>query len=288
MNRLFCFGFGYSARTLAQSLLAAGWHVAGTSRSQAGATAIASCGVTAYQFHGPELTADLRQELASSTHILVSIPPDADGDVVLQHCRPHLVENTDIRWVGYLSSISVYGDHGGVWIDETASTQPRSSRGIARLAAENAWTAFARQQCVHLQTFRLAGIYGPGRSAIDAVKSGRARRLIKPGQVFNRIHVADIAAIVTAGIERPQRNGIYNVADDEPAAPQDVIAYAADLLDLPPLPDIPFDAADLSPMARSFYSEVKRVNNAKIKRDLGVQLRYPTYREGLTAIAQDL
>ncbi|MEM6498268.1 MAG: SDR family oxidoreductase, partial [Pseudomonadota bacterium] len=227
---------------------------------------------------------ELQQSLKRATHILVSAGPDDDGDPVLRACSKAIAELQATRWIGYLSTVGVYGDHDGAWVDEATELRPKSQRSIRRVAAENAWLAFAEGKRWSLQVFRLAGIYGPGRSAVDKLKSGTARRLIKPGQVFNRIHVEDIANVLTAGVAREERVGIFNVTDDEPAPPQDVVAYAAELMNLPEPPDLPFETADLSPMARSFYSENKRCKNDRIKGELGARLDYPTYREGLAAL----
>jgi nucleoside-diphosphate-sugar epimerase len=191
-----------------------------------------------------------------------------------------------LAWIGYLSTVGVYGDRQGGWVDETSETQPISPRSRRRLAAEEAWCAFGAHTNRRVQIFRLAGIYGPGRSAIDRLQEGTARRIVKAGQVFNRIHVDDIAAVLRAAIAGNGTQQVYNVTDDEPAPPQDVIAFAADLMRLPPPPEIAFQEADLSPMAASFYADNKRVSNARLREDLGVQLKFPSYREGLRAIAK--
>lgn len=219
------------------------------------------------------------QAIVGAGHLLASLPPDAHGDPVLDRHAAALAAASP-RWVGYLSTTGVYGDRAGGWVDEESAIDPATERGRRRAAAEAAWLAIGLP--VHL--LRLAGIYGPGRSALDRVRDGRARRIVKPGQVFSRIHVADIAQVLAASIARPRPGRAYNLADDMPAPPQDVIAFAADLLGAPPPPEVAFDEADLSPMARSFYAESKRVSNARIKSELGVQLLYPDYRAGLRAI----
>jgi nucleoside-diphosphate-sugar epimerase len=178
----------------------------------------------------------------------------------------------------------VYGDHGGAWIDETAPPNPTSARSRRRLAAEEAWLALGRRTGKPVQVFRLAGIYGPRRNPLAQLAAGTATRIVKPGQIFNRIHVDDIAAALAASLDRPRAGAVYNVADDEPAPPQDVVAYAASLAGVVPPAEIPFDEASLSPMARSFYAETKRVSNRLLKQELGLTLRYPTYREGLAAL----
>jgi nucleoside-diphosphate-sugar epimerase len=201
---------------------------------------------------------------------------DADG-------REHAADLAALRpaWVGYLSTTGVYGDRAGGWVDEASALTPAGERGRRRVAAEAGWRALG----LPLHIFRLAGIYGPGRSALDSVRAGKAQRIDKPGQVFSRIHVDDIAAVLDASIARPYPGAIYNVCDDDPAPPQDVIAYACALLGRAPPPLVPFDQAALSPMARSFYGESKRVSNRRIKDELGVRLRFPDYRAGLDALA---
>ncbi|MGI9403233.1 MAG: NAD-dependent epimerase/dehydratase family protein, partial [Hyphomicrobium sp.] len=211
--------------------------------------------------------------------------PGEDGDPVLRHHAGDLQAASSLTWIGYLSTVGVYGDRQGGWVDETSKTQPTSERSRRRLAAEDAWRAFGAQTNRRVQLFRLAGIYGPGRSAIDRLQEGSARRIIKPGQVFNRIQVDDIATALSAAIAGRGTQQVYNVTDNEPAPPQEVIAFAAELLEMPPPPEIAFDEADLSPIAASFYADNKRVSNARLREDLGVHLKFPSYREGLRAIA---
>lgn len=285
MKHLICFGFGFSARALAPRLKARGWRVTGTSRNVDGAARIKSQGYEALNFDGSAPSDMVRAALQSATHLVISAPPGESGDPVLKWHRADIETAENLQWIGYLSTIGVYGDQGGAWVDETMPVRPQSERSKRRLEAERAWLGLARSNR-RVQVFRLAGIYGPGRGAIDQILSGRARRIVKPGQVFNRIHVEDIAGTVEAAIETGGTHDVYNVTDDEPAPPQDVLVYAAELLGRPAPPEIPFNEAELSEMARSFYCELKRVNNDRIKEDLGVQLRYPTYREGLAAIAR--
>ena len=287
MTSLFCFGMGYSAVELAHRLTPRGWSVAGTSTTEPGLADLRHAGFEAYMFDGQSALADLRARLATITHAVVSVPPDADGDPVLRCFETELATAPKLEGIAYLSTIGVYGDHQGGWVDETTPATPGSDRSRRRVVAENQWLDFAVRTGKRVQVFRLAGIYGPGRSAIDNVRDGTARRIIKPGQVFNRTHVADIAAVLEAAIEHESHHKIFNVADDEPAPPQDVIAYAAELLGLPVPAGINFDAATFSPMGRSFYSENKRVRNDRIKSDLGVVLQFPTYRDGLAALAKD-
>ncbi len=271
---LLSFGHGYSARALAAAL-PDGWQVIGTTRDPAKAAA------------DPVLRvwpgSDLAPEIATATHVLLSIAPDADGDPVFRALGPALAAAPHLVWVGYLSTTGVYGDHGGGWVDEDTPLAPATRRGEMRVLAERQWQSLD----LPLHIFRLAGIYGPGRGPFAKVRAGTARRIVKPGQVFSRTHVEDIAQVLAASIARPDPGAVYNVCDDDPAPPQDVIAHAAGLLGLPVPPAVPFDQADLSPMAASFYAESKRVRNDRIKSDLGVRLRYPTYREGLAALLTD-
>jgi nucleoside-diphosphate-sugar epimerase len=280
--RLFCFGFGYSAEALARRLSARVSALGGTRTSQAGADG--PLGAKLAVFQGDGASAEVRGLLAGTTHLLVSVPPDLEGDMVLRHFRDDLAGLPELAWIGYLSTFGVYGDCGGEWVDETSATRPTSERSLRRVLAEKAWLAFGAESGRRVEVFRLSGIYGPGRSVIDNLKAGTARRIVKPGQVFNRIHVDDIARVLAAAIDQPPGHTVYNVSDDEPAPPQDVVAYAAELLGLPVPPDIPFERAGLSGMAASFWAESKRVSNARIKTALGVELAYPTYREGLRAI----
>jgi nucleoside-diphosphate-sugar epimerase len=284
MSKLFCFGLGYSALRVAQRLAGEGWEIAGTARTREGADAIAAAGYDAFVFDGSAPAAGIAEALADTTHILVSAPPDADGDPVLRQHRGDIERASGLSWIGYLSTVGVYGDSGGAWIDETAKTDATSTRGRRRIAAEQDWLTLAGARDVRVQIFRLAGIYGPGRSAIDRLRDGTAHRIVKPGQVFNRIHVDDIAATVCAGIAGRGATSAYNVADDEPTPPQDVIVFAAALLHMPPPPEVPFTDAQLSPMAASFYADNKRISNARLRQELGVTLKFPTYREGLRAI----
>jgi nucleoside-diphosphate-sugar epimerase len=286
MSRLLVIGLGYSARAIAGALAREGWTVTATSRTAEGLAQIAALRFQGLAFDGTRPSAELAAALAWATHVLVSAPPDADGDPLLRHHARELAASPGLAWVGYLSTIGVYGDRQGAWVDETTPPRPTSERSRRRLAAEDAWREFARCTGQRVQIFRLAGIYGPGRSAIDDLRAGSARRIVKPGQLFNRIHVADLAAAVIAGAKGAGTGTAYNVADDEPAPPQDVVAYAARLLGVPAPPEIPFEAARLSPMAQSFYAESKLVRNDTAKRELGLVLAYPTYREGLRAIAQ--
>jgi nucleoside-diphosphate-sugar epimerase len=281
--RLFCFGLGYAAEVLARHLLIEGWRVAGTAREPERVAALRRLGIDAHRFDGDHLLpADALDEV---THLLASVPPVADGDPVLLACGPAIVAAKEhLRWIGYLSTTGVYGDYRGAWVDETAPLRPTSERAWRRVAAEAAWLDLNRFHDLPVRIFRLAGIYGPGRSVLDDLRKGTARRIVKRGQVFSRIHVEDIATVLRASMDRPQTGDLYNVCDDEAARPQDVIAFACDLLGRPPPPEIPFEQAELSPMAQTFWADNRRVRNNRIKTDLEVRLAYPTYREGLRAI----
>jgi nucleoside-diphosphate-sugar epimerase len=285
MTTLLAVGLGYSARAVAGRLAGQGWRVIGTARSDAGLQAIREQGYDAVSFNGDAPSAELKAAIGEASHLLVCAAPGKEGDPLLAHHRDDLEGAAGLKWIGYLSTIGVYGDAQGAWIDETATPQPVSQRSKWRLAAEQGWQDFAARHGAVLQIFRLAGIYGPGRNPLERMRKGQERTIYKPGQVFNRIHVADIATTVIAGIEAGAgATGIFNVTDDEPAAPQDVANFCAKLLDIEPPPIVPFEQAEMTPMARSFYGETKRVRNDRIKRDLGVTLEYPTYREGLSSL----
>ena len=280
-GHLLCFGFGYSARALARQL-DPGWHLTGTSRGEPDGPLPADRHVRLLRFdrdHPLDPTA-----FAGITHVLVSVPPDDSGDPVFDRHRDDIAAIPGLAWLGYLSTTGVYGDRGGEWVDETSESRPTGERGTRRVAAETAWLRLCSDRGVPAHVFRLAGIYGPGRSPFDALRAGMARRIDKPGQVFSRIHVDDLATVLRASIARRRPGAVYNVCDDAPASPADVIAHAAGLLGLAAPPLVPFETAELSPMARSFYADNKRVSNALIKQELGVRLRYPSYRDGLPAI----
>jgi len=281
-RHLSCFGLGYTAQALAARLAADGWTVTGTCRSSDQATALAAQGYACQRFDRDHPLAP--EVLTDATHILVSIPPEEGGDPVLDRHRDDIAAIGGISWLGYLSTTGVYGDREGAWVDEASELRPSGARGQRRVAAEIAWLDLWRDRRVPVHIFRLAGIYGPGRSPFDALRAGTAKRIAKPGQVFSRIHVDDLASVLIASIARARPGAVYNVCDDEPASPADVIAHAAGLLGVPAPPLVPFEEAALSPMAKSFYADNKRVSNALIKAELGVRLRYPDYRAGLAAI----
>ncbi|GAB4518666.1 MAG: SDR family oxidoreductase [Amphiplicatus sp.] len=275
-------GYGYTAHALARRLRPAGWRIGATARSAQKAAAIERDGARAIPWTEAGIDSAAFDRASA---VLVSTPPGEDGCPALAAAGQALAARAgEIAWIGYLSSNGVYGDHGGAWVDEFSPLRAASGRGLRRIAAEADWAAFGATWDLPVVIFRLPGIYGPGRSALDAVREGRARRVVKEGQVFNRMHVDDIAAALEASLARPAAGALFNLADDEPAPPQDVVEYACALLGAPPPPPVAFEEAELSEMGRSFYLENKRVRNDRMKQALGVKLAYPTYREGLRAI----
>ncbi len=281
-RRLFIFGLGYSGLEIAKLAKLHGWSVAGTCMTEEKARRLREEGIEAHAFDGSAALS--AASFNDATHVLCTVAPGIAGDPALRTCRALL---GGARWLGYLSTTGVYGSQEGGWVDETMpalATQPRS---LQRLAAEQGWRDLAAGTGATLDILRLPGIYGPGRSTLDRVRAGTAQRIDKPGQFFSRIHVEDLAASALKAATREGGTEIWNVADDLPAANADVIAYTCELLGRPVPPLIPWEEAApaMSEMARSFYSESRRVRNDKLKRELGVVLRYPTYREGLTAIA---
>ncbi len=289
-KHLFCFGLGYSAQVIARRLLAEGWKVSGTCRTADKADALSASGITTFMFDDDRPLKNVADALNGVTHLLSSVPPGDDGDPVLAAHGPDLASlGEQLQWIGYLSTVGVYGDHQGQWIDETCPPNPLSRSSQRRVRAENEWVQLGAQTHLPTHLFRLPGIYGPGqRNQLSALKAGQARRIIKPGQVFNRIHVDDLTSVVVASMFKPGGSQIFNVTDDEPAPADQVVSYAAELLGIEPPAEETFDQAELSPFARHFYAECKRVKNDRIKQELGIELRYPTYREGLAAIAAEL
>lgn len=281
---LFCFGYGYTAKALARRLRGEGFEVRGTTQSNEKAAEMRDDGVDALIWNGAAFNPEW---LDGATHILVSIPPDDRGCPAFLAASNAIARNREsIRWIGYLSTNGVYGDHGGAWVDENSNLYPSTERARRRILAEADWAALGANFDLPLIVFRLPGIYGPGRSALDAVRAGKARRVFKQGQVFSRMHVDDIAAALAVSMEKPRAHDLYNLADDEPAPPQDVVEYACGLLGVAPPPLVPLEDSDLSETAKSFYADNKRVSNARMKQALGATLRYPTYREGLKAILE--
>ena len=277
--KMLVFGHGYCAGFLTPLLRARGWQVLGTTRGDP--DRVAQAGALPLIWPGDD--ARLHKEIATADAILVSAAPGPGGDPVLAAFHDDLV-GAKPRWLGYLSTTGVYGDRNGGWVDEDSPLDATGPRGQARIRAEGDWRSLANRAGLPLHIFRLAGIYGPGRGPFEKVRNGTARRIIKPGQVFSRIHAEDIAQVLLASLDRPAPGTAYNLCDDDPAPPQDVLAHAAELLGLPPPPQVAFEDAQMTPMARSFYADSKRVSNRRIKEDLGIVLRHPDYRSGLAAI----
>jgi nucleoside-diphosphate-sugar epimerase len=285
LNDIFLCGAGYSARAFTAARPDPGVRIAGTTRTVEGFTRLEEAGIEPFVFDGVSLGEEARRRIASAQGLVVSAAPEARGDPFLAAGTGAVTAARDLRWVGYLSTVGVYGDHDGAWIDEEAPLRPRPGRSAQRVEAERAWIEFCSAHGISLAILRLSGIYGPGRNAFVNLRDGTARRLVKPGQVFNRIHVDDIAGalwhLAAAGT-----GGVFNVTDDRPAPPQDVVAYAALRMGVTPPPEMPFETAELSPMARSFYGENKRVSNARLKAT-GYGFRYPDYETALDAMWAD-
>jgi nucleoside-diphosphate-sugar epimerase len=281
MSSLLVFGYGYTARHFVEAVKDEFTTFIGTTRRpQTKKSGL----VDLLRFDGVDADPVLHQAVMEADAVLVSVPPDERGDLVLDAFSDLLAQNQNLRWLGYLSTVGVYGDHQGAWVDERTPLYPHSERSKRRVEAEQAWLDLGQQAGLPVHVFRLAGIYGPGQNALVNLQQGTAKRVIKEGQVFNRIHVEDIVAVLKASLQKPHAQAIYNVSDDEPSPPQDVVAYAAQKSGYPLPPEMPFEKANLSPMALSFYGENKRVSNALIKEALGVTLAYPTYRQGIDAL----
>ncbi|MEK1886133.1 MAG: SDR family oxidoreductase [Phyllobacterium sp.] len=281
--QIFLFGAGYSARAFAKVMAGQADFIGGTTRDTAKLAALKQDGITPYLFHGTHASQEIIDALASVTHLVVSTSPGQSGDPVLAQFAPTIMRSmSKLQWIGYLSTVGVYGNHGGAWVDETTPCHPVSARSAERVEAEKGWQELANRREVPLAILRLAGIYGPGRNAFVNLTNGTARRLNKTGQVFNRIHVDDIAGALRFLATRNEP-GIFNITDDEPAPPQDVVAYAAELMGVEPPEESDFENAPLTPMARSFYGENKRVSNARIK-GLGYTFRYPDYGTAFSAM----
>lgn len=283
---VFFFGMGYSSHATARALhelVDPAVPIFGTTRTPERAEDIADSNISLHVFDGERPGPTLGPDLRRATHVVLSIPPTDEGDPALRLHRADLDASPDLEWIGYFSTVGVYGDFGGDWIDEDAPTRPGNRRSQLRVAAEEAWRDYGRERGVPVCILRLAGIYGPGRSAFDKLREGTARRVIKPGQVFNRIHVGDIGRI-TALAARQRLAGTFNLSDAEPAPPQDLVSYAAKLMGVAPPPEVPFEAAQMTEMARSFYGDNKRVSGRRILAALDTTLHYPTYRDGLAAI----
>lgn len=281
MNTLLVFGYGYTARVIGQNLLSEGWRVIGTTRSAEKAATMIADGIEPVIWPAE----DIAEALSEATHILLSAAPSEDGDPVLSALEVEIRENAArYKWVGYLSTTAVYGDREGGWVDESSNLTPATRRGQLRVDAEQAWLDLGAETGLPVHIFRLAGIYGPGRGPFAKVRAGTARRIIKKGQVFSRTHVEDIAQVLRASIAAPNAGAIYNVCDNDPAPPQEVIAEAARMLNLPLPEAVDFETAEMTPMARSFYAESKKVSNRRILDELGITLKYPDYRSGLLAL----
>jgi len=282
--KLLILGLGYAAGFFAREALARGWEVTGTVRTSEKAERLDRDGIRMLVFEGLAASDALDEAVAEADAVLVSVQPGAAGDPALDSLSEKLAAAPKLRWIGYLSTIGVYGDHDGGWIDEATEPHRPDERSRVRLAIEQDWLALGARSGKAVQIFRLGGIYGPGRNPLVKLRQGKATRLIKPGQVFNRSHVDDIAGVLMASLARLRPGAIYNVVDDEPAPPQDVVSFAAEIAGIAPPPDIPFDPERLSPMAASFYSENRRVSNALLKLELGYAFRYPSYREALPVL----
>lgn len=284
MKKLFCFGFGYSCEYLAHDLKNTGqWSFAGTTRSLAKRTKLENMNIETHIFDLEHPLIDPFRILKDVTHVLISTPPNDEGDPAFLIHAEDILSLPSLEWLGYLSTTGVYGDRAGGWVDEDSEIRPTSKRGDRRVKAESQWLSLLKSRDLPVHIFRLAGIYGPGRSALDTVRAGVARRISKPGHAFGRIHVEDIAQILQKSMENPKTGEIYNVCDGNPAPSHEVIEYACELLNRPCPPMIDFEDADLAPITRSFYMDNRRVNSNKIKNDLGITLKYPDYKSGLEA-----
>lgn len=283
--RLFVFGAGYSGKAIAARMAPEAKWAGGTTRSPDNFSELESTGLTPFVFDGESLSQELSTALAGVTHLVQSVRPDAHGDPVLALAGQKMAAlMPNLEWVGYLSTVGVYGNHDGAWIDEDTPCEPLSERSRWRLQAENQWLEFLEKSAIPVAVLRLSGIYGPGRNTFEKIKNGTARRLVKPGQVFNRIHVADIAG-ATAHLAAKGLGGVWNVTDDKPAPPQDVVLYASQLMGVEPPPETPFETAELSPMARSFYGDNKRVSNQRLKAS-GYEFAFPDYETALGALLE--
>lgn len=285
IKKLFCFGYGYTAQALAQALLESDphWIIAGTTRDLVKQRTLRAQGKQMYLFDDNHPLDDPLTALEGTTHLLLSIPPDDNGDPAFTFHADDLLQIDTLKWVGLVSTTAVYGDRDGGWVDEDSEIRPTNKRGSRRALAEAQWLSLHASYRMPVHIFRLAGIYGPGRSALDAVRAGNSRRIDKPGHAFNRVHIDDIVQVLIASMEKPNPGRAYNVSDDRPSPSHEVIAIACELLGMPVAELIPFEQVDQAPMARSFYLDNKRVSNRRVKEELGVSLKYPDYRSGLAA-----
>ncbi len=285
-GQLFCFGLGFSSQGLAKRLLPHGWEVSGTVRGEQEESIAKN--ISVYPFDGSNSTPEISEVISRATHLLITIPPQASGDVVLQNFSEEISRARHLQWIGYISSTGVYGDTQGEWVDESSPLLASADRNRQRIEVESAWLKLGKVHGLPVMIFRCVGIYGPGRNLLVSVRQGRARRIDKSGLVFSRIHSEDLAQTLEASMKKPQSGEIYNVSDDCPSPPAEAVEYACGLLGVEPPPLIPFEEADLSPTARGFYITNKRVSNKKIKQELGVTLRYPDYRSGLKELLKEL
>lgn len=283
-KRLFCFGYGYTCDTLAHHLMArGGWALAGTTRDNEKRRFLRNQNIKSFLFDQGQPLEDPAVFLRDTTHLLISTPPNDDGDPVFLMHSKDILKIPTLEWVGYLSSTSVYGDRDGGWVDEESELRPSNKRGSRRAKAESQWLELFTKHNLPVHIFRLAGIYGPGRSALDSVRAGVARRIDKPGHAFSRIHVEDIVRALEASMLKPNPGRAYNLADDLSAQSHEVIAYACELLGIEPPFLMPYDDADMAPITRSFYADNKRIHNMRMKDELGISLKYPDYKIGLKA-----
>jgi nucleoside-diphosphate-sugar epimerase len=284
-GKLFCFGLGFSSQALAKRLLPQGWDVSGTVRSKQ--DEIRAKNISVCPFDGSHSTTKISEAISRATHLLITIPPQPSGDVVLKNFAEEISRARNLQWIGYISSTGVYGDTQGEWVDESSPLLASTDRNRQRIEVESAWLKIGKDHGLPIMIFRCVGIYGPGRNLLLSVRQGRARRIDKPGLVFSRIHSEDLAQTLEASMKKPHPGEIYNVSDDYPSPPAEAVEYACSLLGVEPPPLIPYEEADLSPTARGFYITNKRISNKKIKQELGVTLRYPDYRSGLNELLKD-
>ncbi|MBT3514087.1 MAG: SDR family oxidoreductase [Nitrospina sp.] len=286
-GNLFCFGLGYSAQFLAKRLIPKNWLVSGSYRDSNAITSIKEIGVSVYLYDGNRVSSKILDAIHKATHILISIPPQESGDVVLQHFGSIFLKSKHLKWVGYISSTGVYGDSNGEWVDETSPLKPITFRGQRRVEVESDWLKLQKDYNLPVIIFRCVGIYGPERNLLVSIQQGRAKNINKPGLMFSRIHVEDLVQTFEASMQSIRPGAIYNVSDDYPSPPSAAIEYACSLLNIKPLQPISYESAVLSEMARSFYQANKRVSNKKIKKELGINLQYPDYRSGLKALLNE-
>jgi len=287
-GNLFCFGLGFSSQALARRLISKDWAVSGTCRDSKLKEPIKKLGISVYSYDGIQASSKIYDAIRKATHLLISIPPQTSGDVVLEQFGPDILNWNHLKWIGYISSTGVYGDAKGGWVNETSALNPLTSLSFRRIEVESSWLEYYRDYGLPVMIFRCAGIYGPGRNLLLSIKNGKARRINKKGLVFSRIHVDDLAQTLEASMVRPQPGEIYNVSDDHPSPPRETVEFACGLLNqaLPPL--ISYESAKLTETARGFYKANKKVSNEKIKKNLGVRLQYPDYRIGLNSLFDQL